>query len=96
MNRDYGVPIALDRGGGSRQAVLATTETALWPIALSAKCFREAHPVDMEDMRSHGRARSAEVPVRLIKLVSDDAGEVLGERGPERSANAQEHSRAGW
>ena len=75
VNRDYGVPITLDCGAGSQQAVLATGDSFVADCTVREVLSREAHLVDMEGYAVAWAARSAEVPVRLIKLVSDDAGE---------------------
>jgi len=74
VNRDYGVPIALDCSPGS-QAILATGDSFIADSAVREALSRDAHLVDMEGYAVAWAARVAGVPVRLIKLVSDDADE---------------------
>lgn len=93
VNRDYGVPIRLDAGGAS--TVLATGDRFVADTGLRAELAREAHLVDMEGYAVAWAARTAGVPVRLVKLVSDDAGEGAGRTWAE---TVGEHSRtlAAW
>lgn len=74
VNRDYGMPITLDGGAGAGM-VLATGDCFVADNDVRNALSREAHLVDMEGYAVASAARAAGVPVRLIKLVSDDAGE---------------------
>lgn len=75
VNRDYGVPITLDCSPGPQQLVLATGDSFVADSHVRSALSRDAHLVDMEGYAVAWAARTARVPVRLIKLVSDDAGE---------------------
>ncbi len=74
VNRDYGLPIALNPDAPG-QVVLATGDRFVADRQVRETLAREAHLVDMEGYAVAAAARAAQVPVRLIKLVSDDAGE---------------------
>lgn len=74
VNRDYGMPITLDGDAGAGM-VLATGDYFVADSQVRDALARDAHLVDMEGYAVASAARAAGVPVRLIKLVSDDAGE---------------------
>lgn len=74
VNRDYGMPITLDHSPGS-QMVLATGDSFVADSSVREALSRDAHLVDMEGYAVAWAARTSGVPVRLIKLVSDEAGE---------------------
>lgn len=76
VNRDYGMPITLDVGSGVGAAgmVLATGDCFVADDDVRTVLSRDAHLVDMEGYAVAWAARTAGVPVRLVKLVSDDAG----------------------
>lgn len=94
VNRDYGLPIRLDPEAATT-VVLATGDRFVADAGLREELAREAHLVDMEGYAVAWAARSAGIPVRLIKLVSDDAGEGAG---PTWAETVGEHSRrlADW
>lgn len=75
VNRDYGTPITLDYAGGNAHTVLATGDRFVADHGARTVLARDAHLVDMEGYAVACAARAANVPVRLIKLVSDDADE---------------------
>ncbi len=95
VNRDYGPPIALDAPAEAARIVLATGDRFVADSRLRSALSRDAHLVDMEGYAVARAARVAGVPVRLIKLVSDDAGEDAGRTWAE---TVGEHSRtlAAW
>lgn len=72
VGRDYGDPIELG-GGSAPGVVLATGDTFVTDSAIRSQLAAEAHLVDMEGYAVAWAARAAGVPVRLVKLVSDDA-----------------------
>jgi len=76
--RDYGPPIRLDSDEAAARLVLATGDRFVADRELRDSLSRGAHLVDMEGYAVAWAARAAQVPVRLIKLVSDDAGEGAG------------------
>lgn len=73
VNRDYGGPIELDTQ--TARLVLATGDCFIADSEIRDALARDAHLVDMEGYAVAWAARMAGVPVRLIKLVSDNAGE---------------------
>lgn len=73
VNRDYGVPIELE--SAATGSVLATGDRFIADSAAREALARRAHLVDMEGYAVAWAARCAAVPVRLVKLVSDDADE---------------------
>jgi adenosylhomocysteine nucleosidase len=75
VNRDYAQPIHLDRTTDGARMVLATGDRFVADRVLRDALSRDAHLVDMEGYAVAWAARAAGVPVRLIKLVSDDAGD---------------------
>ncbi len=75
VNRDYGTPIGLHSDAHESQLVLATGDRFIADGAARSALARHAHLVDMEGYAVAWAARTAGVPVRLIKLVSDSAGE---------------------
>ena len=72
VNRDYGLPIELDTAAS--RVVLATGDRFISDSATRDALARDAHLVDMEGYAVAWAARKAGVRVRLVKLVSDDAG----------------------
>lgn len=78
VNRDYGMPIGLDHAADAAPLVLATGDRFIADSAVRSALARDAHLVDMEGYAVACAARAAGVPVRLIKLVSDDAAEGAG------------------
>lgn len=78
VRRDYGMPIRLDSDADMNPTVLATGDCFVADSAVRRRLSVEAHLVDMEGYAVAWAARAAGVPVRLIKLVSDDANEVAG------------------
>lgn len=78
VKRDYGMPIGLDAGAGAASLVLATGDRFIADSDVRSALARDAHLVDMEGYAVAWAARAAGVPVRLIKLVSDDADESAG------------------
>lgn len=74
VDRDYGEPINLDCAPGA-QMVLATGDRFVADRDQRDTLASEADLVDMEGYAVAWSARAAVVPVRLIKLVSDDAGD---------------------
>lgn len=97
VNRDYGGPLHLDGAGAGvgEGVVLATGDRFVAGGALRDALARDAHLVDMEGYAVAWAARTAGVPVRLIKLVSDDAGDGAGRTWAQ---TVGEHSRtlAAW
>ncbi len=89
VDRDYGIPIELDSGAGG--LVLATGDRFIADSRVRGELARSAHLVDMEGYAVAWAARTAGVPVRLIKLVSDDAGEGAARTWAE---TVGEHSRS--
>lgn len=89
VNRDYGQPIRLD--SGAAELVLATGDRFVADSDLRLALSRDAHLVDMEGYAVAWAARTAGVPVRLVKLVSDDAGEGAVRTWAE---TVDEHARA--
>lgn len=75
MKRDYGEPIALDTGAAAATMVLATGDCFVADPKVRSALSKTAHVVDMEGYAVAQAARAAGVPVRLVKLVSDDADE---------------------
>ena len=73
VNRDYGLPIEVDFAATG--LVLATGDRFIADSTAREALSRKAHLVDMEGYAVAWAARAAAVPVRLIKLVSDDADE---------------------
>ncbi|MER7889812.1 nucleosidase [Micromonospora sp. NPDC094482] len=67
----YGAPLTL----GSRTAVLATGDAFIADEAARARLARRADLVDMEGYAIAWAAAQAGVPCRLVKRVSDEAGE---------------------
>lgn len=74
VGRDYGDPIVL-ADAAAPGVVLATGDCFVTDTALRSRLAVEAHLVDMEGYAVAWAARAAGVPVRLVKLVSDDAGD---------------------
>jgi adenosylhomocysteine nucleosidase len=72
VNRDYGGPIHLE--SDTARLVLATGDRFIADPVMRDALARDAHLVDMEGYAVAWAARIAGVPVRLVKLVSDDAG----------------------
>ena len=95
VKRDYGMPIGLRPGTGATHVVLATGDRFIADGAARAALARDAHLVDMEGYAVAWAATFAGVPVRLIKLVSDDAGEAASRTWAE---SVGEHARtlAAW
>ena len=79
VNRDYGAPLELVAAGASARVVLATGDRFIADGEVRRALARDAHLVDMEGYAVTWAARNAGVPVRLVKLVSDDAGERAGQ-----------------
>lgn len=90
VNREYGEPIHLDTEADTATMVLATGDCFVADRQVRSALSRSAHVVDMEGYAVARAARAAGVPVRLIKLVSDDAGEDAGRTWAE---TVGEHSR---
>lgn len=88
VGRDYGMPIGLDTGG-AEPVVLATGDRFIADGDVRHTLARHAHLVDMEGYAVASAARAAGVPVRLIKLVSDDAAEGAGRTW---AASVREHA----
>ena len=78
INRDYGTPIRLDSGDARNPVVLATGDRFVADSEVRRQLSRDAHLVDMEGYAVAWAARTAGIPVRLVKLVSDDASEDAG------------------
>ena len=95
VNRDYGMPIGLDGASGDAPVVLATGDRFIADSAVRSALARDAHLVDMEGYAVACAARAAGVPVRLIKLVSDDAGESAGRSWAE-AVGEHAQTLAGW
>ncbi len=95
VNRDYGMPIRVDSADTTDPVVLATGDRFVADGEVRRRLSRDAHLVDMEGYAVAWAARTADIPVRLIKLVSDDAGEAAGRTWAETVA---EHARtlAAW
>lgn len=95
VNRDYGMPITLDADadadGDAARMVLATGDYFVADSDVRATLSRDAHLVDMEGYAVAWAARTAGVPVRLVKLVSDDASEGAARTWVE---TVNEHARA--
>ena len=73
-----GLPIDLSGHAvryGTEPVVLATGDRFIDDNATRSRLAEHAHLVDMEGYAVAWAARAAAVPVRLIKLVSDDASE---------------------
>lgn len=90
VNRDYGLPIRLDSHEDAARLTLATGDRFVADSDLRNSLSRDAHLVDMEGYAVAWSARAAGVPVRLVKLVSDDADEGAGRTWME---TVGEHSR---
>lgn len=90
VGRDYGDPIVLT-AGAVPGVVLATGDSFVTESTLRSRLAVEAHLVDMEGYAVAWAARAAGVPVRLVKLVSDDAGDGALRTWTE---TVGEHSRA--
>lgn len=88
VGRTYGQPIQLQTAAAG--LVLATGDRFIADTATRAALARDAHLVDMEGYAVAWAARTAGLPVRLIKLVSDDAGEDAGRTWAQ---TVGEHSR---
>lgn len=95
VNRDYGTPIGLDAAPHAAPVVLATGDRFVADSAVRAALARNAHLVDMEGYAVACAARAAGVPVRLIKLVSDDAGDTAV-RTWAQTVEEHAHTLAGW
>ena len=95
VNRDYGTPIGLDAASDAMPVVLATGDRFIADGAVRSALARDAHLVDMEGYAVACAARAAGVPVRLIKLVSDDAGETAGRTWAE-AVGEHAQTLAGW
>ena len=95
VNREYGKPIQLDAHPGGARMVLATGDRFIADAQVRNALSRDAHLVVMEGYAVAWAARTAGVPVRLIKLVSDDASAGAGRTWSDTVA---EHARtlAGW
>lgn len=78
VSRDYGEPIRLGTPAAAAPTVLATGDRFIADTQVRSALSRTAHLVDMEGYAVASAARAAGVPVRLIKLVSDDASEDAG------------------
>ena len=70
-----GLPIDLDRGG----SVLATGDRFISNPDVRDRLAREAQLVDMEGYAVARAAHAMDVPVIMVKAVSDQAGEEAGE-----------------
>ena len=70
-----GAPLELDATTGSAGPVLATGDLFVSEEAARQRLAEHADLVDMEGYAVATAARAAGVPVRLVKHVSDDAGE---------------------
>ena len=94
VGRVYGQPIEL-QDATAAGPVLATGDRFIADTATRSALARDAHLVDMEGYAVAWAARTAGVPVRLVKLVSDDAGEDAGRTWAQ---TVGEHSRtlADW
>jgi adenosylhomocysteine nucleosidase len=68
----YGAPLALPDAAGP---TLATGDTFVADETARARLAAHAHLVDMEGYALATAARRAGVPVRIVKHVSDDAGD---------------------
>ncbi|GAA2791237.1 MULTISPECIES: nucleosidase [Kitasatospora] len=73
--RSYGAPLTL---GSAPGPVLATGDLFVSDEEARARLARSADLVDMEGYAVAVVARRAELPVRLVKHVSDEAGEGAG------------------
>ena len=95
VNREYGPPIALDAPPQAARVVLATGDRFVADSHTRTALARDAHLVDMAGYAVARAAQAAGVPVRLIKLVSDNASEGAGRTWAE---TVGEHSRtlAAW
>lgn len=89
VNRDYGMPIEINPGAAG--LVLATGDRFIADSDVRNALSRRAHLVDMEGYAVAWAARAAAVPVRLIKLVSDDANEAAARTWAE---TVGEHARS--
>lgn len=94
VGRVYGDPIPL-RSAATAGPVLATGDRFIADTATRSALARDAHLVDMEGYAVAWAARNAGVPVRLIKLVSDDAGEGAG-RTWAQTVGGHSATLAGW
>ena len=79
VDRDYGVPLELVAAGDSARVVLATGDRFIADGEVRRALARDAHLVDMEGYAVAWAARNSGVPVRLVKLVSDDASSSAGQ-----------------
>ncbi len=70
----FGAPLTLDRAGAG-PLVLATGDLFVAEESARQRLAARAHLVDMEGYAVASAALAAGVPVRLIKHVSDEAGE---------------------
>ncbi|MEU8530191.1 MULTISPECIES: nucleosidase [Streptomyces] len=71
----YGAPLTLPDGDGDGAATLATGDAFISDEAARARLAERAALVDMEGYALATAARLAGVPLRIVKHVSDEAGE---------------------
>ncbi|WP_405019531.1 nucleosidase [Kitasatospora sp. NBC_00070] len=90
--RTYGAPIELDVAGGP---VLATGDLFVSDPVARDRLAGQADLVDMEGYAIATVARRAEVPLRLIKHVSDEAGTGADRTWRESVDSCAKHL-AGW
>lgn len=95
VNRDYGTPLTLSHTADSARIVLATGDRFVADDEVRRTLSRDAHLVDMEGYAVTWSAQNAGGPVRLVKLVSDDAGEAPAGGGRKPSASTRGHSPRG-
>ena len=93
LGRSYGAPIVL-RGDGAG-LVLATGDRFVSGGDLRDRLAGHADLVDMEGYAVAAAARAAGVPVRLVKLVSDEADEDAGTTWARTVAD-HAHTLADW
>ncbi|AGL17306.1 nucleosidase [Actinoplanes sp. N902-109] len=87
-----GPPLPLGDPGG---VVLATGDAFVADPATRDRLAQHAHLVDMEGYAVAAAAHAARVPVRLVKHVSDDAGQHAAATWRESVAECSRHL-AGW
>ena len=95
VNRDYGMPLELVAADESARVVLATGDRFIADGEARRALSRDAHLVDMEGYAVAWAARNVGVPVRLVKLVSDGAGEGAGQTWAQ-TVGGHARTLAGW
>ncbi|MFI6157055.1 nucleosidase [Kitasatospora sp. NPDC051170] len=96
--RNYGAPLVVSKGDGP---VLATGDLFVSEEAARERLARHADLVDMEGYAVATVAHRAGVPVRLVKHVSDEAGDGAGHTWKESVDDCARHladwvSSQGW